>query len=351
MKWKRFWERVVNWEQWPFGLRYLAISPVWLWYSLRSGSFWFFTPSNPTITFGGFEGEGKKEMYELLPEGSFPKTIFVLPAESFEAVRKKLADAQFTYPFCAKPDVGMKGLLFRKINSEADLRYYHENMPIEYIIQDFITYPIEVSVFYYRYPDQQKGVITGFIQKELMEVWGDGRKSLIELIREHPKARYREEEMRIKHRAHLEEVFPDKQQFYLTHAANLNRGARFVNLFHLVDDRLLALFDSLSHRAQFYYGRYDLKCKSIDDLKNGNHFSILEFNGSGAEPNHVYNDGLTLLQAQKVFLRHWKVLYEISRYNHKRGIRYWPFQEGWAFLKKAKQHLKVLEEYDRKVLL
>ena len=73
MKWKRFWERVVNWEQWPFGLRYLAISPVWLWYSLRSGSFWFFTPSNPTITFGGFEGEGKKEMYELLPEGSFPK--------------------------------------------------------------------------------------------------------------------------------------------------------------------------------------------------------------------------------------------------------------------------------------
>lgn len=351
MRMKRFWETVGNWEQWPFSLRYLAISPVWFWYSLRSGSFWFFTPSNPTITFGGFEGEGKKEMYDLLPEGSFPKTIYALPSEPFDAVKKKVADAQFTYPFCAKPDVGMKGLLFRKINSEADLRYYHKNMPVEYIIQDFVTYPIEVSVFYYRYPDQQKGVITGFIQKELMEVWGDGKKTLIELIQEHPKARYREEEMRIKHAAHLDEVLPDKQRFYLTHAANLNRGARFVNLFHLVDDRLLALFDSLSHRAQFYYGRYDLKCRTIDDLKNGEHYSILEFNGSGAEPNHVYNDGLTLRQAQKVFLRHWKVLYEISKYNHERGIRYWPFQKGWAFLKEAKKHLGVLEEYDRKVLL
>lgn len=351
MKWKRFWEKVNNWEQWPFCLRYLAISPAWAWYCLRSGSFWFFTPSNPTITFGGFEGEGKKEMYALLPEGSYPKTVYALPSETFAAVQQRIQENGFRYPFCVKPDVGMKGLLFRRIDSAEALQHYHQHVPVEYIIQDFVTYPLELSVFYYRFPDQQKGVISGLIQKELMEVWGDGKKTLLELIREHPNAFYREEEMRIKHAQHLATVLPDKDRFYLTHAANLSRGARFVNLHPQVDDRLLEIFDRISHRAQFYYGRYDLKCHSIEDLKNGRNFSILEYNGSGAEPNHVYHDGQTLLQAQKVFLHHWRVLYRISRFNHLRGIRYWPFSKGLNFLRMAKKNLRVLEDYDRKVLL
>jgi len=64
MKWNSFREKLNNWELWPFGLRYIAITPMWFWYCIRSGSFWFFTASNPTLTFGGFEGEGKKEMYD-----------------------------------------------------------------------------------------------------------------------------------------------------------------------------------------------------------------------------------------------------------------------------------------------
>jgi hypothetical protein len=217
-------------------------------------------------------------------------------------------------------------------------------------VQELIEYPIEASVFYYRYPDQRKGVITGFIQKELMEVVGDGKSSLIQLIKKHSKAKYREEEMRIKHADYLEMILESEQHYYLAHAANLNRGANFVNLSHLIDDELVRLFDALSYPTQFFYGRYDLKCKSIDDLKKGENFLILEFNGSGAEPNHVYNIGYSLRQAQKEFLKHWKVLYEISIHNHKKGISYWPFKKGWKFLKEAKKHLKVLEYYDKKIL-
>jgi len=60
LRWNRFQETLFNWELWPFALRYALISPVWLWYCIRSGSAWFFTPSNPTLTFGGFEGEAKE---------------------------------------------------------------------------------------------------------------------------------------------------------------------------------------------------------------------------------------------------------------------------------------------------
>lgn len=351
MQWKSIWEKITNWELWPFELRYLAISPVWLWYCLRSGSVWFFSSSNPTITFGGFEGEGKKEMYELLPLHLFPKTIYINPADSADNLKKALCSNRFTFPLCVKPDVGMKGLLFRKIDSEEELLSYHKHVPVEYIVQDLVTYPLELSVFYYRYPNQEKGVITGFIQKELMEVVGDGQNTLLELISSHPKAKHRLEEMRRKHAENLHQILPSGERYFLTYAANLNRGARFINLQHLIDDDLLQVFDELSHKASFYYGRYDIKCHSIEDLKKGQNFTILEFNGSGAEPNHVYNTGYTLLQAYKVILMHWKVLYEISRYNHQNGVPYWPFVKGWQFLRNAKKHFRILEEYDSKILL
>lgn len=347
---KRFWEQLTNWELWPFSLRYLTITPAWLWYCLRSGSFWFFTPSNPTITFGGFEGEGKQEMYDQLPEGSYPKTIYVQPGESFEQVEQRMLAKGFRYPFCVKPDVGMKGLLFRKVDKREQLQLYHQQVPVQYIIQDLVEYPMEASVFYYRYPDQPTGVITGFIQKELMEVVGDGRQKLWELITQHEKAKHRTEEMRIKHADNLELVLPEGQRYFLTYAANLNRGARFVNLDHLIDADLLQVFDRLSHQTGFFYGRYDLKCQSIELLKQGKAFSILEFNGSGAEPNHVYNAGFSLWKAQKEFLRHWKALYRISRYNYRKGVPYWPFFRGWKFLQVSKEHFKKLEYWDSRIL-
>lgn len=349
MNWNRIGDRIKNWEHWPFMLRYLPIAPAWVWYIIRSRSVWFFTPSNPTLTFGGFEGEGKKEMYAQLPEGSYPKTVFIQPAQPFDVVKKRIAEKGFTYPFCVKPDVGMKGLLFRKIDSEGEWKTYHQLAPAEYIVQELVDYGLEVSVFYYRYPDQAKGVITGFIQKELMEVTGNGTETLLQLIQKHPKARLREAEMRAKHAEHLHTVLQPGEKLYLSYAANLNRGARFSNLEHLIDEPLHRLFDDLSHRCQFYYGRYDIKCASIEDLKRGINFSILEFNGSGAEPNHVYNAGLTLRQAHDVILQHWEVLYRISKYNHRQGIRYWPFWKGFFFLRQAKKHLRLLEHCDEKI--
>jgi hypothetical protein len=347
---KGFFEKLGNWELWPFAMRYILIVPAWIWYCIRSGSVWFFSSSNPTITFGGFEGEGKKEMYELLPKEVYPKTIYVHPQDDFSSVKQRVQQNGFSYPFVVKPDVGMKGLLFRKVDNEQQLQTYHQKIPMEYIIQDLVEFPLEVSVFYYRFPYEQKGVITGFIQKELMDVTGDGKNTLWQLIATHPKAKHRLEEMRIKHVENLETIIPAGERYVLTYAANLNRGAKFTNLKHLIDDDLLQVFDALSHPTQFYYGRYDIKCRSVEDLKKGKQFSILEFNGSGAEPNHVYNAGYSLLQADKEFLKHWKALYQISRYNHKRGVPYWPFKKGLNFLRDAKKHLKVLEQYDKEIL-
>ncbi|MDQ6756296.1 MAG: hypothetical protein M3004_05105, partial [Bacteroidota bacterium] len=158
-------KRITNWEQWPFKILYAPISPFWLWYIIRSGSVWFFTPSNPKLTFGGMEGEPKKEMHDLLPGELVPETFNVLPSEDFAAVNKKLSESKITFPLIVKPEVGGQGILFRKIDTIEQLKNYHQKIPVEYIIQEMITYPMEVSAFYIRYPNQLKGFVTGFLHK------------------------------------------------------------------------------------------------------------------------------------------------------------------------------------------
>ncbi|HET7896247.1 MAG TPA: hypothetical protein VFL47_01210, partial [Flavisolibacter sp.] len=224
-KGKRVFEKWRNWELWPFALIYAPLAPLWLWYALKAKSFWFFTPTDPTLTFAGFDGEEKREMYDLLPPCSYPKTIYIEANLPFNEVKQLVKQHGFAYPFCVKPDKGLKGLLFRKVDNQEKLKFYHENVPVNYLVQELIEAPIEVSVFYYRHPSSQSGTISGFIQKDLMHVLGDGKRTLWELILDHPKARHRAEEMQIKHGNSLTSVLPSGEKYLLTHAANLNRGA------------------------------------------------------------------------------------------------------------------------------
>jgi hypothetical protein len=220
-------------------------------------------------------------------------------------------------------------------------------MPCNYIIQDLITYPLEVSVFYYRYPNEAKGHITGFLKKEYMEVVGDGESTLRALILNYPRAQFRLKEMFSKHETKLNMIIPVGEHFQLSHALNLSRGGRLISLEHEKDERLLKVFDDLSHYSRnFYYGRYDIKCASIEDLKLGKNYAILEYNGCGAEPHHVYGNGNNLFKACRILVEHWNILYKISAYNHGQGIARWRYLDGLRFTRKANEHFKKLKALD-----
>ncbi len=346
------WLRIWHWESWDWRIKYILISPAWFWFCIRAKSAWFFTAANPTLTFGGFDGESKKEIYDQLPPGTYPKSIYISPGSSFTEVDNLLRSHHFTFPIVVKPNVAKMGLMFRKIDTLADLRAYHGKIISDYILQEYIQLPLEVSVFYYRFPHQQKGKITGFLKKDFLEVRGDGKSTLWELILDYPRVQFRLDEMKLKHREKINSVIPMGEVYVLSHALNLSRGGILISLKHEKDERLLKVFDDISHYTKyFYYGRYDIKCQSIEDLKQGKHFSILEFNGSGAEPHHVYGNGYYLWEACLILVEHWKILCEISRINRKNGTPYWKFLPGLRFLKASDKHLKKLKQLDLELSL
>ena len=158
-------QKIKIWELGRFKILYAPIAPVWLWYIIRSRAVWFFTPSNPRLTFGGMEGEPKKEMHDLLPPHLCPAFFNVQPSEDFEKVLENLLAKKLHFPLIVKPEVGGQGILFRKIDTEEQLKNYHEKVPVEYFVQELIHYPLEVSLFYYRHPKEPSGTISGFFTK------------------------------------------------------------------------------------------------------------------------------------------------------------------------------------------
>lgn len=348
MKLKDIVYRITHWETWHHHVKYIPLSPVWIWYCIRSGTPWFFTASNPSLTFGGFEGEGKKEMYEQLPPGSYPHTIYIDPASPFAEVEQQVAAAGFTYPFIVKPDVGMMGFMVRKINNADQLKLYHQSIPGEYIVQTLVDFPLEVAAFYYRMPNDKKGTLSGLLKKQPPYVVGDGVSDLETLIRKNAHVRFKQEDILSRNDAHLRKVIPAGETFYLSVTSNRSQAGIVEGIDEEISEKLSNLLDDWSnHAGKLYYGRYDIKCASIESLKNGKDFYILEFNGAGAGIQHITGNNYSLFKAWSIILKHWKMLYKIGRYNAKKnGVKYWGFKEGSSHLKKAKANLEILKKMD-----
>jgi hypothetical protein len=154
-------------------------------------------------------------------------------------------------------------------------------------------------------------------------------------------------EQKHKHREELDQIIPENEVYLLNELGNHNRGARFINLYDEIDDDLLNVFDEISlYTRHFYYGRYDIKTTSIEDLKAGKNISILEFNGVGSEPNHIYDIGLSYMEAIRIIAQHWKYMYEIGRINYKKGIRYIPLLKGIRMLRDSKKNVKLMKQLD-----
>lgn len=345
---RRFFQKLFDWEKWSYDAIYAPVSLFWMYYAIKARAFWFFTPVNPSLIFAGFEGGSKKEMYSQLPKWTLPKTLFIDNNDKLENVINELKAIGLDFPFVAKPDSGMQGVLFRVIKDEDELTKYHEAVGETYILQAFITMPNEFSVYHIRYPGQTKGFITGLVAKDYLHVVGDGKSSLSQLINDHPLAKYRVDELKKRHAENWDSVPGALETYVLNYAGNHRHGAKFINLNKEIDQQLCDVFDKISNEAgQFYFGRYDLKCTSLEDLKNGKNIEILEYNGAGAATIHIFDCNMSYWQALKEIIRHWDHLYRIGKINNKNGVRYWTIREGFRFINKAKKNYQRLLSIER----
>ena len=138
---------------------------------------------------------------------------------------------------------------------------------------------------------------------------------------------------------------PNKgERIELEPIGNHSRGTTFLNGNHHIDQQLVDVFDTIGFQMEnIYYGRFDLKCEAIDQLKEGKNFKILEFNGIASEPAHIYQPGYSKIQAYKDLWQHWKIIFQISQEQEQKGVPAMSWKDWRTHLHQYKQYLKVAE--------
>lgn len=331
-----FFIKLRSWEYWPFGIIQLPIIFLWIFYAIKERSLFYFSASNPSILTGGMMGESKYEALKLVPNAVKPKTVLVKLPATVTSITNAMWEEGLTLPVICKPDIGERGWMVRKIKTEADIEKYLGEITIDFLIQEFVDLPLEFGVFYVRYPSEQFGCVTSITGKEFLSVTGDGKKSLQELILEKDRAKIQWTTLQHLYKDRLMEILPKGKVIELVSVGNHCLGTTFLNGNHLITQKLNDSYDALSkHIDGFYFGRYDLRCSTLEDLENGT-VKIMELNGCGAEPAHIYQPGSSLLAAIRFLIIHWQNLYRVSSENHERGVPYLSFHEGKKIYKRVK---------------
>src|SRR5215204_518017 len=129
-----FFIKLFNWEYWPFNVVYGPLFLYWFFLCLKARSFFFFNTSNPTIKNGGFLMESKKEIYDLIPAEFYPATLFFKVNTPVENVLKEIDQRELKFPVVGKPDIGMKGMMVKKLEDKDDVQEYVLNSKVDFLI-------------------------------------------------------------------------------------------------------------------------------------------------------------------------------------------------------------------------
>lgn len=338
--------KLLNWEYWNFNLVYFPVFFYWLWLSIKARSFFFFSTSNPSIQNAGFAMESKKSIYDLLPHGFYPKTILISPGTDLNTVSQLLSSNNMHFPLVGKPDIGERGMAVKKLNNLQEVELYISGFSVNLLLQEWCSYPMEAGIFYCRYPNAGKGFISGIVSKEFMHVKGTGDKTIEELILATDRFVLQYDVLRKTMPDVLSTILPKDEIYTVVPYGNHCRGTRFTDAGFRINRQLEETIEHVCSRINgFYFGRLDIRFESWELLEQGRNFSIIELNGAGSEPTHIYDPSHSIWFAWKEIIRHLNILYSISKQNkQKYQAGYMSFREGLHMLKAKKRYNRLLSQ-------
>jgi hypothetical protein len=275
---------------------------------------------------GGFLGESKSEILQALCRGGAPVARFFRISGAWDAERRIreahrfMEEAGIDLPVVIKPDAGQRGEGVSIVRDRASLRRLLLDISADVILQEYVP-GHELGVFYYRYPGEERGAIFSITDKRLPEVVGDGRRTLEQLILDDPRAVCMARTYLAARSDRLADVPATGEAVRLVELGTHCRGAIFLSGDRIATPELERAIDDASRGYEgFYFGRYDIRGPSLDEMKNGAGFKIIELNGVTSESTDIYDPKSSLVEAYRKLFRQWRLAFEIGALNRAAGV-------------------------------
>lgn len=321
-------KRWTEWEFWSLRTFYFPVVLYFVWLAIKFRSLSVFAEANPAIEAGGFIGESKREIYEGLRKSDASAAHFLayefVPArlelaEKLCAVERFMIQNNLDFPVALKPDAGERGAGVFLVKTPEELKQRIEAAATtDFIVQELATGD-EFSVFYYRYPFDERGRIFSITEKRFPTVTGDGKATLETLILRDKRAVALANAYFERNAERLDTIPAKGETVSIIDIGTHSKGAIFLDGGWAQTEELETEIDRVCRGYEgFYFGRFDLRSASKDDFKRGN-FKIIELNGVTSEATSIYDPKNSLFDAYRILFWQWRIAFEIGAQNRARG--------------------------------
>ena len=273
----------------------------------------YFTSINRCMNFGGIFLSSKYSYLKKIPAIWIPKTCIINKQSTVTTIKSQLAKHNLSFPIIAKPDIGERGKSVAKISCLKDLASYCQHTKYQTIIlQQYIEYPVELGVLFYRDNDGI-GKITSIGLKKFCTITGNGKSTLGKLVVKNPRISVRKKELKSKFSNQWDKILKKGESILIEPIGNHNLGTMFLNGNYRYSTDMLDWINSVASKIpNFDYGRFDLRIKNWDSFKNRTGIKILEINGVNSEPIHIYSPKFGLINAYRELFTHMRIIQRLS---------------------------------------
>ncbi|MBM3734205.1 MAG: hypothetical protein FJW39_00320 [Acidobacteria bacterium] len=304
--------RVIRWEFWPAWIAYLPLIPYLLYLACKHRSLTLFTAANPGIESGGFVGESKSRILSQLDVCAGAVASF----RTFESASDLVNP--FGFPVVIKPDIGERGAGVVIARSDEQLREAAASMHGRFILQQYVP-GIEFGVFYYRYPDEERGRVFSITAKHSPSVTGDGHRTVEELILADTRAVCLAGAYLAANSDIAQTTPPNGGRIQLVEIGSHCRGSVFLDGTALLTPAIEQRIEEISRaHSGFYFGRYDVRAESVEAFQRGD-FLVIELNGVSSEATHIYDPRVPVWQAYRTMFHLWRTAFQIGAANRRLG--------------------------------
>jgi membrane protein DedA with SNARE-associated domain len=321
-------QRWLQWEFWPANLFYIPIGLNYVRLAIKYRGLNLPTIANPGMLTGGIVGESKEEILRDLFQTSpaFTARAGLIARGSLDQrmaqFERLCAEHRLELPVVLKPNIAQRGSGFKLVRVPDDARDYLAQVSGDVLVQEYAAGPCEVGIFYYRFPDQERGRIFAITEKIFPVVTGDGLRTVEQLILDDSRAAIMARTYLHRHRAVRGKVLAAGERLKLVEAGNHCQGCIFRDGMHLWSAELEARIDQISRQVpDFFIGRYDVRYAQDSDILAGENFKILELNGASSEATSIYDSRNSIFQAYATLFKQWDLVFAIGAANRKLGHR------------------------------
>lgn len=329
MKFKRWLIKVTNYEYWPMWAFYFPLFFYFIFKGLFKGNLFYFTNANPGIDcFGGLFLDSKVTVDKLIPQQYRPATM-VYDAPFTHVHASEFAEQyKGNFPVIVKPDNGERGVGVVKIKDIAALNSLLSHTNSTLLVQEYAPHTAEFGVFIVFDHNINRFKITSLTLKKYFTVTGNGHHTVQQLILESNRGIVFFEKLKARSEYPMDYIPGNGESLIIHTLGNHSNGTEFINYNFAINDALDMLLNKMMAGIQgVYYGRFDIKANTVEDLFQPGRFSIIEFNGIAAEPIHIYDSSVGYFNSLGAFIKQWRYLDRIATYNSKQGIAPSTFKE------------------------